>query len=110
LNTGIPGAYIEINEVLAKKMKIRTGDRIVVESPRGKIELPARVLDVTRATGGPRHDYVFIPWFDEYKLINMIMRDAFDLFSKQADYKMFAVKIYKGRTKTTQAEPGKIVI
>ncbi len=67
------------------------------------------MLDVTKATGGPRQDYVFIPWFDEYKLVNMIMRDAFDPFSFQADYKMFAVKIYKGKTKGKQAEPFKIV-
>jgi nitrate reductase NapA len=110
LARAVPGAYVEINEILAKKMRIKNGDRVIVESPRGKIELPAKVLDIFKATGGPRHDYVFIPWFDEYKLINMIMRDAFDPFSKQADYKMFAVKIYKGKTKTTQAEPGEVVI
>ncbi len=110
LARAVPGAYVEINEVLAKKLRIKNGDRVIVESPRGKIELPAVVLDIFKATGGPRHDYVFIPWFDEYKLINMIMRDAFDPFSKQADYKMFAVKIYKGKIKTKQAEPGKIII
>jgi nitrate reductase NapA len=110
LSRANPHAYVEINKVLADKMGIREGDSVIVESPRGKIELPAKVLDVAKATGGPRHDYVFIPWFDEFKLINMIMRDAFDPFSKQADYKMFAVRIYKGKTKGTQAEPGPIVI
>lgn len=109
LNRAVPGAYVEINEILAKKLGIKNGDPVIVESPRGKIELPAKVLDVTKATGGPRYDYVFVPWFDEYKLINMIMRDAFDPFSFQADYKMFAVKIYKGKTKTRQAEPGKVI-
>ncbi|MDX9714270.1 MAG: molybdopterin oxidoreductase family protein [Dissulfurispiraceae bacterium] len=109
LNRAVPGAYVEINEILAKKLKIKNGDAVIVESPRGKIELPAKVLDVTKATGGPRQDYVFIPWFDEYKLVNMIMRDAFDPFSFQADYKMFAVKVYKGKTKGKQAEPFKIV-
>jgi len=110
LARAVPGAYVEINEALATKLGIRNGDPIIVESPRGKIQLPAKVLDVMRATGGPRYDYVFVPWFDEYKLINMIMRDAFDPFSFQADYKMFAVKIYNGKTKTAQAEPGKIVV
>ncbi|RJQ50397.1 MAG: twin-arginine translocation signal domain-containing protein [Nitrospiraceae bacterium] len=109
LARAVPGAYVELNEELAKKLGIKNGDSVIVESPRGKIELPAKLLDTAKATGGPRHDYVFIPWFDEYKLINMIMRDAFDPFSFQADYKMFAVKIYKGRTKGRQAEPGKIV-
>lgn len=109
LNRAVPGAYVEINLELAKKLGIKEGDSVIVESPRGKIELPAKVLDVTKATGGPRYDYVFVPWFDEYKLINMIMRDAFDPFSFQPDYKMFAVKVYKGKTKTRQAEPGKVI-
>jgi len=109
LARAVPHAYVEINEVLAKRLGIRNGDSVIVESVRGKIELPARVLDVTKATGGPRHDYVFVPWFDEYKLINMILRDAFDPFSKQADYKMFAVKIYKGKAERKQAIPGKII-
>lgn len=110
LNRAVPGAYVEINEILAKKLGIKNGDAVIVESPRGKIQLPAKILDVTKMTGGPRHDYIFVPWFDEYKLINMIMRDSFDPFSFQADYKMFAVKIYKGTTKGRQAEPGKIVV
>ncbi|MEW6408624.1 MAG: molybdopterin oxidoreductase family protein [Nitrospirota bacterium] len=110
LSRAVPGAYVEINEILAKKLGIKNGDSVIVESPRGRIELPAKVLNVAQATGGPRHDYVFVPWFDEYKLINMIMRDAFDPFSFQADYKMFAVKIYKGKTKGRQAEPGKVVV
>lgn len=109
LARAVPGAYVEINEELAKQLGIKTGDIVIVESRRGKIELPAKVLNVTQATGGPRKDYVFIPWFDEYKLINMIMPDFFDPFSFQPDYKMFAVKIYKGRTKTRQAEPTKVV-
>jgi len=110
LNRAVPGAYVEISQVLAKRLKIKEGDRVIVESPRGKVELPAKVLDVTKATGGPRHDYVFVPWFDEYKLINMIMRDAYDPFSFQPDYKMFAVKIYKGKTKGRQAEPSARIV
>ncbi len=109
LNRAVPGAYVEINAELAKRLGIKEGDSVIVESRRGKIELPAKVLDVTKATGGPRADYVFIPWFDEYKLVNMIMNEYFDPFSFQMDYKMFSVKIYKGKTKTRQAEPGKVM-
>jgi len=109
LARAVPGAYVEINEELARKLRVKTGDIVVVESRRGKIELPVKVLNVTQATGGPRKDYIFIPWFDELKLINMIMPDFFDPFSFQPDYKLFAVKIYKGRTKTRQAEPGRVV-
>ncbi len=109
LTRAVPGAYVEISSELAKKLRIKEGDSVIVEARRGKIELPAKVLDVAKATGGPRTDYVFIPWFDEYKLVNMIMNEYFDPFSFQMDYKMFSVKIYKGKTKGRQAEPGKII-
>jgi anaerobic selenocysteine-containing dehydrogenase len=109
LRRAVAKAYVEISSRLAGKLEIKDGDSVIVESPRGRIELPAKILDIRKATGGPREDYVFIPWFDEFKLINMIMRDNFDPFSFQADYKMFAVKIYKGKTKTEQAEPRPVV-
>jgi len=109
LSRAVPGAYVEIHEKLAKKLGIKEGDSVIVETIRGKIELPAKILDPKRHTGGPRSDYVFMPWFDEYKNTSMLVRDNFDPFSFQADYKMFAAKVYKGKTKTRQAEPGKIV-
>jgi nitrate reductase NapA len=105
LKRAVAKAYVEISSKLAEKLGVKDGEALIVESPRGKIELPAKVLDIRKTTGGPREDYVFVPWFDEGKLINMIMRDSFDPFSFQADYKMFAVKIYKGKTRTPQAEP-----
>lgn len=105
----MPGAYVEINSELAKELKINDGDSVIVETLRGKIELKAKVLDVTKATGGPRKDFVFIPWFDERKLINMIMPDRFDPFSFQPDYKLFAVKLYKGTLRVKQALPDKPV-
>jgi len=109
LARAVPGAYVEINKELARRLRIRDGHRVIVESRRGRIELPAKVLDVALATGGPRFDYVFVPWFDEFKLINMIMNESFDPFSFQPDYKMFAVKVYRGRMRRRQAEPGKVI-
>ncbi len=109
LNRAVPGAYVELNVELAKKLGIKDGDPVIVESRRGKVELPAKVLDVTKATGGPRQDYVFIPFFDEYKLVNMLMNEYFDPFSFQMDYKMFSVKLYKGKTKGRQVEAGKVI-
>jgi anaerobic selenocysteine-containing dehydrogenase len=110
LARSVPGAYAEINSELAKELGIKDGDMIVVETLRGKIELKAKVLDVLKATGGPRKDLIFIPWFDERKLINMIMPDKFDPFSFEADYKQFAVKIYKGTLPRKQAIPNTKVI
>ncbi len=104
-----PGAFVEINSELAEELGISSGDRVIVEALRGQIELEARILDATRMTGGPRKDYVFIPFFDEKKLINMILPDRFDPFSFQMDYKMFAVKLRKGTMRETQAVPGKVI-
>jgi nitrate reductase NapA len=109
LERAIPSAYVEINSELAKELGIKDGDYVIVETLRGKIELKAKVLDVMKATGGPRKDFLFIPWFDEKKLINMIMPDRFDPFSFQPDYKIFAVKVYKGTLKIKQAVPNKPV-
>ncbi len=103
INRVLPEAYVEINAKLAEKLGIKDGDPVILESPRAKIELKAKVLDPKKALGGPRYDYLFVPWFDEKKLIGFLLRDNFDPFSFQADYKMAAVKLYKGTLQRKQA-------
>ncbi len=105
----LPEAYVEINAKLAEELGIKDGEPVIVESPRAKIELKAKVLDPKKALGGPRYDYLFAPWFDHNKLVSFLLRDNFDPFSFQADYKMAAVKIYKGTLPVKQAVPKKIV-
>ena len=34
LSRAVPGAYVELNEILAKKLGIKNGDSVIVESPR----------------------------------------------------------------------------
>jgi len=38
---------------------------------------------------------VFVPFFDETKLINMVTLDEYDPYSKQPDYKKCAVAIVR---------------
>lgn len=38
---------------------------------------------------------VYVPWFDEDVMINLLTLDAFCPISKQADYKKCAVKLEK---------------
>jgi nitrate reductase NapA len=43
--------------------------------------------------GAPPPGSLFVPFFDETKLINLLTLDAHDPFSKQPDYKKCAAKL-----------------
>jgi nitrate reductase NapA len=73
----------------AQEAKLRRGDEVKVESRRGFIR--ARVE--TRGRDRPPRGLVFVPWFDESKLINKVTLDATDPISLQTDYKKCAVRI-----------------
>ena len=49
----------------------------------------------TRGRDRPPRGLVFVPWFDESKLINKVTLDATDPISLQADFKKCAVRIEK---------------
>ena len=46
--------------------------------------------------GRPPRGSVFVPFFDETKLINELTLDAMDNISKQPDYKKCAVRVERG--------------
>ncbi len=94
-----PEAYVEINVETAKKLGIKSGDWVTVESPRGKITVRAHVLDPKTGLGGPRKDYMFIPWFDPNKLANALTLDNYDVqpYFFQPDYKTCAAYVRKAR-------------
>ncbi len=73
----------------ASDAKLRRGDEVKVESRRGFIR--ARVE--TRGRDRPPRGLVFVPWFDESKLINKVTLDATDPISLQTDFKKCAVRI-----------------
>lgn len=91
LARAMPGGYVEVNRDDAKRLDIRNGDAVVVESRRGAIELPAWI----DGRGSPPPGTVFVPFFDETRLINAVTLEAHDPFSKQPDYKKCAVRIRK---------------
>ena len=47
----------------------------------------------TRGRDRPPKGLVFVPWFDESKLINKVTLDATDPISLQTDFKKCAVRI-----------------
>ena len=69
--------------------QVKKGDRVKVASRRGSIELAVEV----DGRGTPPRGSVFVPFFDESRLINRVTLDAMDNISKQPDYKKCAVKI-----------------
>ena len=91
LRRSMPHAYVEVNRRDAQRMGIANGDRVRLESKRGVLELPAWI----DGRGSPPPGSLFIPFFDEKLLCNLLTLDAHDPFSKQPDYKKCAVKMSK---------------
>lgn len=88
----MPNAYVEVHPEDAIEMGVQNGETVVVESRRGTIELPVWV----NGRGNPNRGRVFVPFFDETKLINNLTHDAVDPYSKQPGaYKRCAVRIRK---------------
>ena len=67
------------------------GDKIRLTTRRGTLDLLASVGE----RGVPGVGSVFVPFFDENKMINNLTLDAFCPISKEPDYKKCAVKVEK---------------
>lgn len=91
LHRAMPHSYVELNPNDAKRMQIQTGDKVKIESRRGTIELPASVDE----RGVPTEGQVFVPFFDEFMLINEVTLDSYCPISREPDYKKCAVKVSK---------------
>ncbi|MBA4097613.1 MAG: periplasmic nitrate reductase subunit alpha [Rhodospirillum sp.] len=91
LYRAIPNALCYMHPEDARAKNLRRGDDVRVISRRGEI----RVRLETRGRDKPPRGLVFVPWFDEGRLINKVTLDATDPISKQTDYKKCAVKVLK---------------
>jgi nitrate reductase NapA len=91
LHRAMPKAYVELNPEDATKLGIATGDKVKVTSRRGEIVLPAWING--RST--PAKGSVFVPFFAEESLINLVTLEAHCPISKEPDYKKCAVNIAK---------------
>ena len=89
LYQAVPNAYVEINRADAQELGLNKGDLVRVVSRRGEVEL---TLDVD-GRGKPPRGSLFIPFFDESRLVNRLTLDAMDNISKEPDYKKSAVRI-----------------
>jgi nitrate reductase NapA len=91
LRQAMPAAYVEISREDASSLGIKTGDQVRLETRRGKLNLTAWIDGRGKCPQG----HIFVPFFDETKLINRLTLDAHCPFSKQPDYKKCAVRIVK---------------
>ncbi len=91
LARAVPEAYVEIHPEDARKLGVQDGERVRVVSRRGHIELPAHV----DRRGVPERGVVFVPFFDERVLVNLVTLDQYCPLSKEPDYKKCAVRIEK---------------
>jgi nitrate reductase NapA len=91
LHQAVPEAYVEINRSDADALGIASGDQVKLVSRRGELLLKAKIDDRAR----PPRGSVFVPFFDEGKLVNRLTLDAMDNLSYEPDYKKCAVRVVK---------------
>jgi nitrate reductase NapA len=80
-----------INVENAAALGIKTGDPVRVKSRRGEIVAKAELGGRNTVPKG----VIFVPFFDENVLINLVTLDAYDPISKEPDFKKCAVRIEK---------------
>ena len=85
----MPEAYLEMNPDDARDAGIHNGDLVKVTTRRGSVDVRAWI----GGRGSPPRGLLFIPFFDEDRLVNLITLEDFDFFSKQPDYKKCAASI-----------------
>ncbi|MEW9051498.1 MAG: nitrate reductase catalytic subunit NapA [Neobacillus sp.] len=91
LHRAFPEALCEIHPEDAEKLGVKTGDFVKVISRRGEVKIKA----TTTGRGNPPKGLIYVPFFAEETLINLVTLDCYCPISKQPDFKKCAVKIVK---------------
>ncbi|WP_284285728.1 molybdopterin dinucleotide binding domain-containing protein [Alicyclobacillus fastidiosus] len=104
LHMAAPQGYVEIHITDAEKLSICPGEVVRVVSPRGRIEVPARIVDTVLP------GLVFVPFhfgsWEQNQAANDLTVDFVDPVSKQPIFKQSACRIERIREKhiITQGE------
>lgn len=101
LRNAMPKAYVELNPEDAAEKGITNGDLVKLTTVRGEMVLPAWI----NGRGRPPRGSVFVPFFDETKLINQLTRDTVCPVSKEPDYKKCATQVEKYDPKQKKTLP-----
>jgi nitrate reductase NapA len=91
LYRAMPDALVYMHPEDAKKRGLARGDAVKVATRRG--EISTRVE--TTGRNKPPQGLVFVPFFDEMRLVNKLTLDATCPLSKETDFKKCACKVVK---------------
>jgi nitrate reductase NapA len=89
LHGAMPFAYVEMHAADARERDISNGDSVMVKTRRGELRLPVWVDGRAR----PPRGTLFIPFFDERLLCNLLTLDVTCPISKEPDYKKCAAAV-----------------
>ena len=91
LYRAMPDAWVYMNADDAKKRGLQRGDNVKIISRRGEVTTKVE----TRGRNKMPPGVVFMPFFDEHRLVNKLTLDATCPISKETDFKKCACKIVK---------------
>ena len=91
LYRAMPDAWVYMNAEDAKKRGLQRGDNVKIISRRGEVTTKVE----TRGRNKMPPGVVFMPFFDEHRLVNKLTLDATCPISKETDFKKCACKIVK---------------
>ncbi len=91
LHKAVPEAQVFMHPDDAKKRGLLRGMLVKVVSRRGEITLRVE----TKGRNKPPVGLIFVPFFDESKLVNKLVLDATCPLSKETDFKKAVVKVVK---------------
>ena len=91
LHKAVPEAQVFMHPDDAKDRGIQRGMQVKLASRRGEITLAVE----TKGRNKPPVGLVFVPFFDEHRLVNKLTLDATCPISKETDFKKCAVKVVR---------------
>ena len=89
LNDLAPEAWVDLNPADAARLQVKSGDRIALSSPRGRVEEVVVRVTQTVAPGN-----VFVPFHFNEQLINTLTSSTFCPKSGEPNYKQTAIQLH----------------
>lgn len=84
-----PEAWVDINPADALELKVKSGDRISISSPRGRVEDV-----VVRLSQSQRRGNIFIPFHFNTQLVNALTSESFCPKSGEPNFKQTAIQLH----------------
>ncbi|QOP45310.1 molybdopterin oxidoreductase family protein [Sulfurimonas paralvinellae] len=84
-----PEAWVDVNPSDAKKLQVKSGDRMSLSSPRGRVDNV-----IVRVTGSVRQGTVFVPFHFNEQLVNTLTQDSFCPKSGEPNFKQTAIQLH----------------